>query len=100
VVRTRLFRPRQLLRVDLHGVSLFGADDEKVLIRWEWVEGIEVDRGSVLVRSATDTISLPAGAFGLDADALAYHLLRARSIQDRSDVIRRLSNGGPLAGQE
>ncbi len=95
-MRKRLFGPRQLLRVDLHGVSLFGAGDEKVLIRWEWVEGIDIDRGSVHVRSATDTIDMPAGAFGLDAGALAGELLRARSIQDRSDVIRRLSGGGPL----
>ncbi len=94
-MRRRLFGPRQLLRVDLHGVSLFGAGDEKMLIRWEWIEGIEVDRGSVQVRSAADTIDLPAGAFGLDADALADELRRARSIQDRSDVIRRLSGGSP-----
>jgi len=98
VVRKRLFGARQLLRVDLHGVSLFGAGDEKALIRWEWVEGIEVAHGSVVVRSASDTIVLPPGAFGLGAEALADELLRARSIQDRSDVIHRLSGGAPLAG--
>lgn len=97
-MRKRLFGPRQLLRVDLHGVSLFGAGDEKVLIRWEWVEGVEVGHGSVVVRSATDTITLPSGAFGLAADALADELLRARSIQDRSDVIRRLSGGDAVTG--
>lgn len=93
-MRKRLFGARQLLRVDLHGVSFFGAGDEKVLIRWEWVEGIEVDHASVVVRSATDTISLPSGAFGLAPEDLADELRRGRSIQDRSDVIGRLS-GGP-----
>lgn len=98
VVRRRLFGTRQLLRVDLHGVSFFGAGDEKVLIRWEWVEGIDVDLGEVVVRSATDTITFPAGAFGLRPEGLAEELRAARSIQDRSDVIRRLSGGTAGAG--
>lgn len=97
-MRKRLFGPKQLLRVDLHGVSLFGAGDEKALIRWEWVEGVEVTHGSVVVRSATDTITFPPGAFGLPADTLADQLLRARSIQDRSEVIGRLSGGSALRG--
>ncbi len=94
VVRRRLFGPRQRLRVDLHGVSLFGAAGEKALIRWEWMEGIDVDRGAVVVRSATDTITLPSGAFGLAADDLVAELRRARSIQDRSEVIGRLGGSG------
>ncbi len=93
-MRGRLFGPKRLLRVDLHGVSAFGAGDERSLIRWEWVEGIEVDRGSVVVRGAEDSIVLPSGSFGLDAARLAEELERARAIQDRSDVIRRLSVGG------
>ena len=93
-MRGRLFGPKRLLRVDLHGVSAFGAGDERALIRWEWVEAIEVERGSVVVRGGEDTIVLPSGAFGLDANELAAQLEQARAIQSRSDVIRRLSVGG------
>lgn len=92
-MRGRLFGPRRLLRVDLHGVSAFGAGDERVLIRWEWVEAIEVERGSVVVRAAEDSILLPSGAFGLAAQELADALETARGIQNRSDVILRLSAG-------
>jgi hypothetical protein len=95
VVRGRLFGPKRLLRVDLHGVSMFGAGHEKALIRWEWIEGIEVERGAVVVRSADDSITLPSGSFGQTADDLAEHLERARSIRTRSDVIRVLSSGDP-----
>ena len=98
VVKGRLFGPKRLLRVDLHGVSLFGAGDEKSLIRWEWVEGIEVERGSVVVRGSEDTIVLPSGSFGMEAKVLAEELERARAIQNRSDVIRRLSEGGGDGG--
>ncbi|MDQ4070292.1 MAG: hypothetical protein M3203_12610 [Actinomycetota bacterium] len=98
VVRGRLFGPKRLLRVDLHGVSVFAAGDERSLIRWEWVEGIEVERGSVVVRGAEGTIVLPSGSFGLDATQLAQELERARAIHDRSDVIRRLSAGGSDGG--
>jgi hypothetical protein len=94
VVRGRLFGPKRLLRVDLHGVSAFGAGDERALIRWEWVETIQVERGSVVVRSPEDAIVLPSGAFGLVADELAEELERARSIGSRSDVILRLSASG------
>jgi hypothetical protein len=94
VVRGRLFGPKRLLRVDLHGVSAFGAGDERALIRWEWVEAIDVERGSVVVRSGEESIVLPSGAFGLDAKELAAELEQARAIQRRSDVIRRLSVGG------
>lgn len=93
VVRRRLFGPKCLLRVDLHGVSMFGAGDEKSLIRWEWVEAIEVDRSGVVVRSADDSILLPDGSFGLAAKDLAGELEQARNIRTRSDVIRRLSAG-------
>ena len=98
VVRGRLFGPKRLLRVDLHGVSLFGAGDEKSLIRWEWVEAIELDRGSVVVRGSEDSIVLPSGSFGLQAEVLAEELERARAIQNRSDVIRRLSVAGGDGG--
>ena len=93
-MRGRLFGPKRLLRVDLHGVSAFGAGDERALIRWEWMEGIEVERGTVVVRGSEGSIVLPSGAFGLQAEALAEELERARAIQDRSDVIGRLSVGG------
>jgi hypothetical protein len=93
VVRGRLFGPKRLLRVDLHGISMFGAGDEKALIRWEWVEAIEVDRAGVVVRGADDTITLPDGSFGFGSQELAGELERARNIRTRSDVIRRLSGG-------
>ena len=93
-MRGRLFGPTRLLRVDLHGVSAFGAGDERALIRWEWVEDIEIERGSVIVRSPEESIVLPSGAFGLEAEALAAELEQARSIGNRSDVIRRLSTAG------
>lgn len=93
VVRGRLFGPKRLLRVDLHGVSAFGAGDDRALIRWEWVEAIDVERGSVVVRSADDSIVLPSGAFGLETEDLADELQRARGIENRSDVILRLSGG-------
>jgi hypothetical protein len=91
VVRGRLFGPKRLLRVDLHGVSMFGAGDEKSLIRWEWVETIEVDRAGVVVRSADESIILPGGSFGMEPADLAAALERARNIRNRSDVIRQLS---------
>ncbi len=93
-MRGRLFGPKRLLRVDLHGVSAFGAGDERALIRWEWVEAIDVERGSVVVRGAEDTITLPSGAFGLGTKELAEELEKARGIQNRSEVILRLSGGG------
>jgi hypothetical protein len=100
VVRGRLFGPKRLLRVDLHGVSTFGARDERALIRWEWVEGIAVERGSVVVRGSEASIVLPPGSFGLAAGELAEQLERARAIQNRSDVIRRLSVGSVNGGGE
>ena len=91
VLRGRLFGPKRLLRVDLHGVSEFGAGEEHVLIRWEWVEGIDVEKGGVQVRGSQDCVTFPSGAFGLAPNELADELERARGIQDRSDVIGRLS---------
>ncbi|HET7722285.1 MAG TPA: hypothetical protein VFK43_20130 [Acidimicrobiales bacterium] len=91
VVRGRLFGPSRLLRVDLHGVSEFGAGDERALIRWEWVETIEVERGAVLVKGADECITMPSGAFGMDTAELASELERARAIHNRSDVIARLT---------
>ncbi len=98
VVRGRLFGPKRLLRVDLHGVSLFGAGDEKALIRWEWVEAIEVGSGGVVVRGSEESIVLPSGSFGLEAKVLAEELERARAIHNRPDVIRRLSVGSGDGG--
>ena len=97
IVRGRLFGPSRLLRVDLHGVSEFGAGDERALIRWEWVEAIELDRGSVLVRGADECIVMPSGAFGMPAAELAAELERARAIHNRAEVIGRL---GTDAGEE
>ena len=97
MVRGRLFGPSRLLRVDLHGVSEFGAGDARALIRWEWVEAIEVERGSVLVRGGDDSIVMPSGAFGMPAEELAVELERARAIHNRADVIGRLS---PEPGEE
>ena len=93
VVRGRLFGPKRLLRVDLHGISAFGAGDERALIRWEWVEAIDVERDTVVVRGAEEIIVMPSGAFGLGAENLAQELDLARAIQNRSDVIRRLGVG-------
>ena len=88
-VRSGRFRPKQRVRVDLHGVSVFGPGPHRTLIRWEWVETISVE-GGVVVRSADDRLTLPPGAFGLAPDALAAELERARSIVHRPDVIGSL----------
>ena len=100
VIRGRLFGPSRLLRVDLHGVSEFGAGDARTLIRWEWVEAIEVDRGSVLVKGAEESITMPSGAFGMEAEELAAELERARAIHNRSDVIGRLSTDADRGDDE
>ncbi len=93
-MRGRLFGPKRLLRVDLHGVSEFGGGEEHTLLRWEWVEAIEIERGSVVVRGGDEAIVLPSGAFGLAAEALAEELQEAMGIRNRSEVIARLSGGG------
>lgn len=96
VIRPRPWSARRRLRVDLHGVSVFGPGDHQVLIRWEWIESIGVDgSGGVEVRSAEEVIALPKGAFGCGAEALAAGLEDARAIHNRPDVIGRLSASTP-----
>lgn len=80
------------LRVDLHGVSVFGPGEDRTLIRWEWIRAIEAGLGGVVVRSAEAELTLPLGAFGLAPAELARRLERARSISERPEVI------GALAG--
>ena len=88
-VRLRRFGPELRLRVDLHGVSVFGPGDERTLIRWEWIEHLGVSDG-VEVRSANAQLRLPPGAFGLPPEALCQLLEEARSLHARADVIERL----------
>ncbi len=92
VVRRRPFGRPQRIRVDLHGVSVFGPGDEHRVIRWEWIESITVDRG-VVVAGGGHEIAVPAGAFGLEPDELAEQLRAAGSIEHRTDAISRLSAG-------
>ena len=91
LVRPRRFGPKVVVRVDLHGVSLLGPGDARTMIRWEWVEAIEV-AGGVTVRSATDEVRIPRGAFGVDAASLARRLEEARSITTRGDAIAGLND--------
>lgn len=93
LVRAGLFKKRRL-RVDLHGVSVFGPGSDHVLIRWEWVERVESGEGGAVVASASDEVRFPAGAFGCSPGELAQRLERARSITDRSDVIASLGSDG------
>ncbi len=92
VLRPSRFGSPVLLRVDLHGVSRFGPGDSRTLIRWEWVESIEAGH-DVIVRSPSEEVLFPSGAFGLDAPALAEQLEQARSIHLRAEVIGRLAGG-------
>lgn len=89
VVRAHRFGRRLRVRVDLHGVSVFGRGDERTLIRWEWIEQIRVGDG-VEVASANAELVIPPGAFGLDPPALAARLEAARSIVERPDVLEEL----------
>ena len=89
MVRSSPFGPKLRLRVDLHGVSVFGPGDERTLIRWEWIEHIAVGRG-VEVRSANSEIALPPGAFGVPPQTLCQLLEDARSLEARADVIEQL----------
>ena len=91
VMRPRRFGAKVRYRVDLHGVSMFGPGDKRVLIRWEWVEKIAVQPSAVDVTSATDHVIFPAGAFGFDPAALAGRLEEARSITRRPEIIGELS---------
>lgn len=90
VVRSRLFGPKIRFRVDLHGVSTFGPGEERTLIRWEWVDSIGVEEGSVVVSSTKERITVPDGAFGFSAHDLAERLEAARSITRRPEVIGEL----------
>lgn len=87
-VRRSLGEP-VLVRVDLHGVSVMGFEEERQIMRWEWIESITVDDG-VVVAGGSRTVAVPAGAFGLDAEALAERLRAASSIVERTDVIAAL----------
>ncbi len=87
--RTHRLGPRLRLRIDLHGVSLFGPGDARTLIRWEWVEDI-TGGDALTVRSASAEIVLPGGVFGLTPDQLAERLLEARSLERRAEVIAEL----------
>lgn len=90
VVRRRPFGRAQRLRVDLHGVSVFGPGDQHRVIRWEWVESIAVAAG-VVVAGGGHEITLPPGAFGLEPELLAERLRAAGSIDHRTEVIGQLS---------
>lgn len=90
-VRPRRFGPKVVLRVDLHGVSMLGPGESRTMIRWEWVEAIDV-AGDVTVRSASDEVRFPGGAFGIDAAALARRLEEARSIDSRTEAIAALND--------
>lgn len=91
-MRPRRFGPKIRFRVDLHGVSAFGPGEQHTLIRFEWVESVAAEAGGgVVVRSATESILLPPGAFGLEPTDLAERLEEALSIQRRPDVIGQLA---------
>jgi hypothetical protein len=92
-MRARRFGPKVIYRVDLHGISTFGPGDQRVAIRWEWVEDISVEPGGVDVRSATDRVLLPPGSFGFAPEALAGRLREAQSITRRPEVIGELAAG-------
>lgn len=91
-MRTSRFARKKKLRVDLHGISVFGPGDQHTLIRWEWITDITVGTG-VLVRSHNAEIRFTEGAFGLPPADLAALLRRARSIEYRGEVIGRLTQG-------
>lgn len=96
-VKLRRFGPKALLRIDLHGVSIFGPGDQHRAIRWEWIEEMEAG-ASLVVRSANDAITIPAGTFGLSPQALGEALEQAKSITRRTDVIAELSADRPPNG--
>ncbi len=81
------------VRVDLHGVSIFGPGDRRTLIRWEAITSIEAANG-VVVRSQGAELTIPPRAFGVDPSQLASRLEAAKSIVDRPDVIGELSERG------
>ena len=95
VVRKKPFGRPQRLRVDLHGVSVFGPGDQRQVMRWEWIEGITLRGDAVVVAGGGNEIVLPAGAFGLEPEALAACLREADGIDGRTDAIGRLSEVAP-----
>ncbi|HVM02129.1 MAG TPA: hypothetical protein VM263_05600 [Acidimicrobiales bacterium] len=84
------------VRVDLHGVSVAGPDDARLVMRWEWMESITVGEG-VVVAGGGRSLAVPPGAFGLPPEELAQRLRAATGIVQRSDVIAGL---GAAAGGE
>ncbi|HJP66837.1 MAG TPA: hypothetical protein VKA30_11105, partial [Actinomycetota bacterium] len=90
LVRSRRFGPKVVLRVDLHGVSQLGPGERRTMIRWEWIEANDVE-GGVTVRSATEQVRFPPGAFGSGSGDLARCLEEARSIDTRPGAISRLN---------
>lgn len=93
-VRARRFGKAQRVRVDLHGISIFGGPSERTLIRWEWIDSISPESSGVVVGSKAATLTLPKGAFGLAPSELAARLQSARSIVERPDVIGSLLSTG------
>ena len=89
VVRRRPFGRPVRLRVDLHGVSVFGPGDQRQVMRWEWIETITVSDGVVLSGGGNDLV-LPRGAFGVAPEELAERLRAAGSLEHRTDVIAEL----------
>ena len=83
---------RQVVRVDLHGVSVSTASGHRTAIRWEWIEEV-VAGDDTVVRAASGTVTIPGGTFGLEPGALAVLLDQARSITRRTEVIQELSAG-------
>ncbi len=90
IIRSRPLGPKLRLRVDLHGVSVFGPGERRTLVRWEWIREISVTSG-VLIRSGNAEILLPPHAFGLTPEVLAQRLDAARSIEKRPEVIGELA---------
>ncbi len=92
-VRTGLLRSKRKLRVDLHGVSVFGPGGEHTLIRWEWIKDIGVE-GGVVVRSHNAEVKFPPGAFGRSPQDLEGLLKTASALDKRGEVIGRLAGAG------
>lgn len=86
-----------VVRVDLHGVSVVGFEQDRQIIRWEWIESITVDDG-VVVAGGTRMVVVPPGAFGLEPEALAERLRAASSIVHRTDVIAELQESAAGEG--
>ena len=82
----------QVVRIDLHGVSVSSASGHRTAIRWEWIEEI-VAGDDTVVRAASGTVTIPGGTFGLEPAVLAALLDQARSIARRTEVIQELSGG-------